>query len=159
MKRLIAGVVASVAAGVGVARWATSRGRVPAPSRDPLEAGRWLGVTINRPPDEIAPGGRVPEPLAEIDAEVRMNKAPGGRGTEVYARPRERAGAGPAVVLARLRGDDPRTSVRTALREAKSLLETGDVLRSDEEIATTRPTLPGKVLDMALGRASEGGRL
>lgn len=158
MKRLVAGAAALAAAGLGVARWAAARGRVPAAAKDPLESSRWLGVTVNRPPDEVAPAGHLPEPLAQVDAEVRMNRAPGDRGTEIYARPREHR-AGADGVLARLRGEDPRTTVRTALRETKSLLETGDVLRSDEEIATTRPTLPGKVLDMALGRASEGGRL
>ncbi|GAB3148443.1 hypothetical protein [Microbispora hainanensis] len=157
MKRLVAGA-AALAAGLGVARWAASRGRMPGAVKDPLESSRWLGITINRPPDEVAPGGRLPEPLSRMDAEVRMNRAPGDRGTEVYARPRaQRAGAD--AVLARLRGEDPRTEIRTALRETKSLLETGDVLRSDEEIGTTRPTMPGKVLDMALGRAAEGGRL
>ncbi|GGO13329.1 hypothetical protein GCM10010116_26830 [Microbispora rosea subsp. aerata] len=158
MRRLVAGAVALAAAGLGVARWVTARGRVPAPARDPLESSRWLGITINRPPEEVAPAGHLPEPLARVDAEVRMNKAPGDRGTEIYARPREHR-AGAEVVVARLRGEDARTAVRTALRETKSLLETGDVLRPDEEIGTTRPTLPGKVLDMALGRASEGGRL
>ncbi|WP_432928073.1 hypothetical protein ACQPZZ_01060 [Microbispora sp. CA-135349] len=158
MKRLVAGAAVLAAAGLGMARWAASRGRVPSPAKDPLEAGRWLGVTVNRPPDEVAPSGHLPEPLARVDAEVRMNKAPGDRGTEVYARPRQHR-AGADGVFARLRGEDPRTVIRTALRETKSLLETGDVLRSDEEIGTTRPTVPGKVLDMALGRASEGGRL
>ncbi|MEU7885496.1 hypothetical protein AB0B54_08335 [Microbispora bryophytorum] len=157
MKRLVAGA-ALAAAGLAVARWVAARGRVPAAAKDPLESSRWLGVTVNRPPDEVAPAGHLPEPLAQVDAEVRMNRAPGDRGTEIYARPREHR-AGADGVLARLRGEDPRTGIRTALRETKSLLETGDVLRSDEEIATTRPTLPGKVLDMALGRAAEGGRL
>ncbi|MEU8194504.1 hypothetical protein AB0C10_12075 [Microbispora amethystogenes] len=158
MKRLIAGAAALAAAGLGMARWAAARGRTPVPAKDPLAAGRWLGVTINRPPEEVAPGERLPEPLTRVDAEVRMNPAPGGRGTELYARPRERTARAEGA-LTRLRGEDSRTAVRTALREAKSLLETGDVLRSDEEVATTRPTLPGKVLDLALGRASEGGRL
>ncbi|TQS25215.1 hypothetical protein [Microbispora sp. KK1-11] len=157
MKRLVAGA-ALAAAGLGMARWAAARGRVRAVAKDPLESSRWLGVTVNRPPHEVAPAGQLPEPLARVDAEVRMNRAPGDRGTEIYARPREHR-AGADGVLARLRGEDPRTEIRTALREAKSLLETGDVLRPDEEIATTRPTMPGKVLDMALGRAAEGGRL
>ncbi|RGA06757.1 hypothetical protein DI270_001870 [Microbispora triticiradicis] len=157
MRRLIA-AAAVAAAGLGAARWAAARGRMPVSARDPLAAGRWLGVTINRPPEEVAPGERLPEPLTRVDAEVRMNRAPGGRGTELYARPRGRTARAEGA-LTRLRGEDSRTAVRTALREAKSLLETGDVLRSDEEIATTRPTLPGKVLDLALGRASEGGRL
>lgn len=159
MKRLVAGAAALAAAGLGVARWAATRGRVPSAAKDPLESSRWMGITINRPPDEVAPGGHLPEPLGRMDAEVRMNRAPGDRGTELYARPRaQRVGAD--AVLARLRGgEDPRTEIRTALRETKSLLETGDVLRSDEEMETTRPTLPGKVLDMALGRAAEGGRL
>ncbi|MBX6384630.1 MAG: hypothetical protein IRZ07_16960 [Microbispora sp.] len=146
MKRLVAGAVALAAAGLGAAWWAASRRRMPGAAKDPLASSRWLGITINRPPGEVAPDGHLPEPLARVDAEVRMNSAPGDRGTEIYARPR-------------MRGEDSRTALRTALRETKSLLETGDVLRSDEEIGTTRTTLPGKVLDMALGRASEGGRL
>jgi uncharacterized membrane protein len=124
-----------------------------------MEASRWLAVTINRSPDEVAPDGRLPEPLARLDVEVRMNRAPGDRGTEVYARPREHVPTGAAAVLARLRGEDPRQDVREALREAKSIIETGEVLLSDAPIGTTRPTVPGKVLDAVLGRAPGEGRL
>ncbi|GAA0397259.1 hypothetical protein GCM10009530_56090 [Microbispora corallina] len=156
MKRAIIGALGVAAGGVAVARWLASR-RVPAAFED--EATRWLGVTVNRSQDEIMPGGRVPEPLAELDAEVRVNRAPGGRGTELYARPREHVPTGATAVLSRIRGDDPRQAVRVALREAKCVAETGEVLRPDAPIGTTRPTLPGKVLDAALRRAPGEGRL
>ncbi len=133
MKRVVFGAATLLATGAAVARWLASRGRAPAAVRDPRESLRWLGVTINLPREEVMPDGAPPQPLARLDAEVRAERAPGDRGTELYARPRRAVPTGPMAVLARLRGTDPRQEVRKALRDAKSILETGEVLRPEPE--------------------------
>jgi hypothetical protein len=150
-------VVAGVGAGVIVVSRMTTRqfGNGGGETRD-----RWHAVTINRPPEEVKPDGRLPEPLAELgDAiEVRLRPAPGGRGTEVAARLREGAPAGPGSVVARASGNDPRQELRSALRQSRQLLETGEVLRADQP-PTTRRTLRGLPLDLATRRAGGEGRL
>ena len=150
-------VVAGVGAGVIVVRRMTVRqfGNRASETRD-----RWHAVTINRPPEEVKPDGRLPEPLAELgDAvEVRLRPAPGGRGTEVAARLREGAPARPGGVVTRASGNDPRQDLRSALRQSRQLLETGEVLRADEP-PTTRRTLRGLPLDLATRRAGGEGRL
>jgi hypothetical protein len=151
-------VVAGVGAGVIVARRIVSRqagngaaGQVP---------DRWHTVTVNRPPEEVAPEGRLPEPLATLgDAvEVRLRPAPGGRGTELAARLRQNVPAGPAEALARAAGSDPRQDLRAALRQSKQLLETGEVLTPDEQ-PTARRTLRNLPLELATRRARGEGRL
>nr|WP_089019543.1 hypothetical protein [Micromonospora coriariae] len=100
---------------------------------------RWEVVTVGRPPERVLPGGRWPEPLRRLDGavEVRVRPAPGGRGTELAARPL--AGATPRVGLAaHLVGDDPGLLVRRALRQAKQHIEAGEVLRADRS-ALDRP--------------------
>ncbi|HEX2317090.1 MAG TPA: hypothetical protein VHJ17_25315, partial [Thermomonospora sp.] len=67
-------------------------------------------------------------------------------------------GGGRGGPVRRMRGDDPRQAVRSALREAKSLVETGEVVLPDAP-PTTRPTPGGKVLDLATRRAGGEGRL
>ncbi|MFC8874644.1 MULTISPECIES: alcohol dehydrogenase catalytic domain-containing protein [Streptomyces] len=88
---------------------------------------RWHTVTINRPPDEVSANGRLPEPLAKLGdkIEVQVRPAPGDRGTEVAARLREPVPFGPGGAAARLKGQDPRGSVRRALRDSRALLESG----------------------------------
>jgi hypothetical protein len=163
MKRVVIGVVSLAGTGVVVARWLASRHRGPSPVKDPKARRRWMAVTINCRPDDVAPDGRLPRPLADLDVEVRIEKAPGDRGTELYARPRMPVPMGRAAVLARLRGDHPREMVRTALRQVKSLIETGEVLRPDPDLARPRPARTGrataKVVDMALARAAGEERL
>jgi hypothetical protein len=151
-------VVAGVGAGVIVVRRMTARQFGNGGPRETQD--RWHTVTINRPPEEVAPDGRLPEPLAELgDAvEVRLRPAPGGRGTEVAARLREGAPSGPGGVVARASGNDPRQDLRSALRQSRQLLETGEVLRADEP-PTTRRTLRGLPLDLATRRAGGEGRL
>src|SRR5215217_3893495 len=66
MNRTVSRVVmlAGVGAGVLVARRMTVRqlgNGAAGQARD-----RWHTVTVNRPPDEVAPDGRLPEPLATL---------------------------------------------------------------------------------------------
>ncbi|WP_373684290.1 hypothetical protein [Micromonospora thermarum] len=94
-------------------------------------AGGWQVVTVDRAPGTVLPGGRWPEPLRRLGGaiQVEVRPAPGCRGTELAARPR------PGVPLpglaAHVVGDDPARAVRAALRQAKQLAETGEVLRAD----------------------------
>ena len=124
-------VLAGVGAGVVVVRRMTGR---RFDSGGPREAqDRWHTVTVNRPPEEVAPDGRLPEPLEALgDAvEVQIRPAPGGRGTEVAARLRGDVPSGLAAAAARIAGNDPRQDLRAALRQSRQLLETGEVLRAD----------------------------
>ena len=157
-------VVAGVGAGVLAVRRMTRQSGNGSGARAP---DRWHSVTVNRPlrrpqspPEEVAPEGRLPEPLAELgDAvEVRLRQAPGDRGTEVAARLRDGAPAGPGGVVARAAGTDPRQDLRSALRRAKQLLETGEVLSPDQP-PTTRRTLRNLPLELAGRRAGGEGRL
>ncbi|WP_067824167.1 hypothetical protein [Actinomadura kijaniata] len=151
MKRTVA--VAAFVAGLGAAGARRVLSRAVGAEDVP---NRWLTVTVNCPPESLAEGGR-PEPLARLEpiAEIRITPAPGGRGTELAARLRE---PGPTGPVARATGDDPRQKVRSALREAKSLIETGEVMRPDAP-PTTRSTPGGKLVELATRRAGGEGRL
>lgn len=115
---------------------------------------------MNRPPEEVSPDGRLPDPLAELgdQIEVKTRPAPGSRGTEVAARFRGPVLTGLSGAAARLTGQDPRQSVRAALREAKMLIETGEILRPDKP-PTTRRTPTNLPLELAVRRARGEGRL
>jgi hypothetical protein len=87
---------------------------------------RWEVVTVDRPPEQVLPDGRWPDPLRSLDGavEVRVRPAPGDRGTELAARPlvgRQRAGGLAAHVF----GDDPGRQVRWTLDQVKQRVETG----------------------------------
>ncbi|MDQ1122592.1 hypothetical protein [Microbacterium trichothecenolyticum] len=111
----------------------------------------WKAVTILGDPEEFSAGG-YPAPLERLrDAlEVRIDPAPGDKGFEVHARVRDGADL----------PDDPDQALRTALRDAKQLFETGEVLR-----ATPRPhghrsvSLRGAVVDKAEDDAKGEGVL
>lgn len=147
VNRLAMGALAAAGAGTALAAWryARRRGR-------PV-----LAVTINRPVDEVVPDGRLPDLLSELTyvADVRVRAAPGAKGTEVHARLRESVPAGAAI--RRLTGNDPRQPVRAALRDMKSLLETGEVVRP--EPPATHPTPAGRAMGVVTRRAGEEGRL
>jgi hypothetical protein len=116
---------------------------------------RWLLVTVNRPFDELDQASP-PAPLAELGdrVELRVQPAGGDKGTELGARLRD---PGPSNAAARLAGQDPRQEVRRALRAAKSLLETGDVLQP--EPPSTHPGPGGKLVQRASRLAGGEGRL
>jgi hypothetical protein len=123
---------------------------------------RWRAVTINRSPEEVMPGNRVPAPLAELGdlVEVEVRPAPGGRGSELRARLRSSEPAGGASAAARLSGKDPRQRVRAALREAQQLIEVGEVLRVDPTPHGRRsPTPTGAIVEAATKRTGGEGLL
>ena len=131
----------------GVARaWSATNSRTSSDGK----TDRWHAITVNRPPEEVAPGGQLPGPLAALGdrVEVQIRPAPGDRGTEIHARVR---GSVPS-------GEDPRQALRKALRETQWLLETGEVLRPDPE-PTTKPTPGGRLLGKITSRSWEEGRL
>jgi hypothetical protein len=132
---------------------AVARKRSPVPNR-------WLGVTVNLPPDEVENDPRLREAFAELaeEAETRLRPAPGGRGTELAARPRQPVPSGPAGAARRLAGRDPRQPVRSALRDVKSVLETGEVIRPDAP-TTGKPTPGGLLVRAATKHAGGEGRL
>jgi hypothetical protein len=105
---------------------------------------RWHAVTVLVGLDEAMPDGRLPEPLVVLgdDVEMRMRSAPVGRGTEIAVRPS---------------GADVR-AVRRALRETKSLLETGEVLLPDAPPTTERTAL-NRPLERDTRHGREEGRL
>jgi hypothetical protein len=123
---------------------------------------RWRAVTINRRPEEVMPESRVPGPLAELGdlVEVEVRAAPGGKGSELRARLRSLEPTGVASAAARLSGDDPRQRVRSALREAKQLIEVGEVLRVDPTPHGRRTATPtGALVEAATKRAGGEGVL
>jgi hypothetical protein len=164
MKTLAKGFLAA-AAGVAAASAAAgtrraARSLTPFTSfRDDPPRNRWLMVTINCPPDRLSPDD-LPAPVARLraKAEVTIRPAPGGRGTEFGLRLHEPPPGGLAALAARLSGNDPRQELRSALRDAKSLMETGEVIKPARP-PTTRQTVLGKPLELMIRRSGGEGRL
>lgn len=148
-------VLAGAGAGAAVLR------RFVSPPSDTRRGERWMVVTVNRPPMDVLPEGRPPTPLDEFgDAlEITVRPAPGDRGTELAARLRETPSAAETSLPSRLAGEDPRQEVRRALREAKSLLETGEVLRSDAPPTAREDTIGGRIVGAASRRSGGEGVL
>lgn len=121
---------------------AAARGRAGADG-DPGTWVRWEVVTVDRPPEQVLPNGRWPEPLRRLGGaiEVRVRPAPGDRGTELAARPLA-GGPPPAGLAAHLVGDDPALLLRRTLRQVKQRAEAGEVLRADRS-ALDRPEVRG----------------
>ncbi|MEU7655351.1 hypothetical protein AB0C42_32020 [Micromonospora taraxaci] len=121
---------------------AAARGRTGVDG-DPGASARWEVVTVDRPPEQVLPDGRWPEPLRRLGGaiEVRARSAPGDRGTELAARPLS-GGPPPAGLAAHLVGDDPALLVRQTLRQVKQRVEAGEVLRADRS-ALDRPEVRG----------------
>jgi len=156
--RGVAVLAGAGATAVAVGRLVARRANREVTSQD--TAHRWLAVTVNRPPEQVAPQGKLPEPLIRLGdtVEVQVRPAAGGRGSELCARPLVPVPRGAVNLTSRLSGDDPRQQVRRALRDAKSLLETGEVLAPDSP-PNARPTAAGRLLDLVRRRASGEGRL
>ena len=133
------GALAGAARLLRVPRWCGW----PRADGDPAAPARWEVVTVDRPPEQVLPGGRWPDPLRRLDGavEVRMRPAPGDRGTELAARPLADATA-TAGLAAHLVGDDPQLLVRRTLRQVKQRVEAGEVLRADRS-ALDRPEARG----------------
>jgi uncharacterized membrane protein len=122
-------------------------------------ASRWMAVTVNRPIDQVSVDA-LPEPLASLRdrIEVDVRRAPADKGTEIYARLREPLPGGVGAAAARARGEDPRQELRSALRQAKQILEVGEVLQADRP-STTRRTVLNRPLEVATRIAGGEGRL
>ncbi|MCW2721091.1 hypothetical protein [Pseudonocardia sp.] len=152
MSRLVA--VAAAAAGALAVRH-LERLR----SDDRSEAPRWLVVTVNRDPDEVYIDDALPEPPARLGdlIEVTVRPAPGAKAVELAARLRAPVPAEATGVASRVLGTDPRRRGPTVLREARSLLEAGEVTEPDQP-GTTHPGR-GTVIQMAGHRAMREGRL
>jgi hypothetical protein len=115
---------------------------------------RWNSVTVDLAPDEIAPDGIYPQPLVDLGdvVEIRVVPAPGSWGTELGARPK------PGVPDTS--AGDLRQDVRRALRQSKTLLETGEILRNEPMPHGKRPSTPaGRLVDEWEKRAQGGGYL
>ncbi len=115
---------------------------------DPATAARrWRVVTVLADPDRLAD---LPAPLAALGdrVETRVTPAPGGKGTELAARYR---GTPTDQEVGRL---------RQALREAKQLVEVGEVLRMDPRPHGERADTPGgRLLDGAVAASRREGLL
>ncbi|MEU6389531.1 hypothetical protein [Streptomyces sp. NPDC046939] len=147
----------AVAAGVVAVR----RSRSDQAGRNENRAGdRWLTVTVNRAAADVGSEVKPPPPLDDLAdrIDVRITPAPGDRGTELAARFKEPVPAASTSMPARLAGQDPRQELRRALRDAKSLLEAGEVLRPDAP-PTSHPTPGGKLMELFTRRAGEEGVL
>jgi hypothetical protein len=153
-RKTVWAVGAGLAAGAAVvARRSTSRSAAQAAGH------RWLTVTVNVEPQELQPE-KLPSPLLVYGdrIETRILPAPGDRGTELAVRFREPERDSASSVPARLAGQDERQDLRRALREAKSLLETGEVLEPDAP-PTTHDTPGGRVVGLLSRRAGGEGVL
>ena len=153
MKRSAMALAASAGAAVAVAVL------LPRARGSGTRAHRWLAVTVGAPPEAVKADARVRETLEGVGEGIliRVDAAPGGRGTELAARLRDGRRGGTGLV-ARIAGRDPRQELRRALRDAKSLVETGEVL--ELEPADPHMRGPGGVLVEAAGRRAQGeGRL
>jgi hypothetical protein len=121
---------------------------------------RWLVVTVNRAPHDIARDRPMPGPLGELadQVEIQIRPAPADKGTELAARFRDPVPEGETGPLARLKGDAPHQQLRAALRATKSILECGEVVQPDTPW-TTKPTPTGRLIGLATARARSEGVL
>ena len=143
----VAGVAAGLVARSLVKEHRDSDGDAPHPQG-------WKAVTVLGDADDFQSGGRYPEPLQRVAEafEIRLEPAPGDKGFEVHARVRDGADV-PG-------DDDPGKTLRAALRDAKQVFETGEVLRATPRPHGERPTtLLGGAVDAAEDDAKGEGVL
>ena len=125
-------------------------GQSSVPEDPETAARRWRAVTVLCSPEQVGTGADLPAPLAALGdrLEVRITPAPGDRGTELAARYRERP------------SDDDLRALRSALRQAKQLIEVGEVLRVDPAPHGVRkPTPQGALLESTTRSAPTEGVL
>ena len=124
MKRAVGGTLLTAAAGalgaVGARRLSQAAGTFG--DREPHN--RWLIVTVNCPPEKFPAQDALPEAITRLTdrAEVLIRPAPDGRRTELGLRLREQPPPSQTSLAARLTGEDPRRELRSAVRDAKSLI-------------------------------------
>jgi hypothetical protein len=142
--------VASVAVGL-VARTLVKKERES--DGDGAHPQGWKAVTVLGDAEDFAVGG-YPEPLERLaeSLDIRIDPAPGDKGFEVHARVREGVDLG--------ENGDPGKALREALRDAKQVFETGEILRATPRPHGERPrTLLGGVVDKAEDEAKGEGVL
>ena len=155
------GSIASLAARAGGTVVRQVRSVIDPPAARPAGAGQpasgWLAVTVSREPSDIDTT-KLPAPLAEYgdEIEVRVRPAPDDKGTELAARLRDRTSSD--STLGRLRGSDPESDLRSALRRVKQVIEVGEILAVDPAPHGERTASPGGMLLEAWTRvAAKGG--
>ncbi|GAB3651603.1 hypothetical protein [Glycomyces tarimensis] len=155
MRQLIAGAAVTAGAAAAWGLWRGLRNGSP-----PDEQDRWLAVTVNAPVDAVKSDERLRKVLAASGKklELRVTPAPGDRGTEIAVRLLDTAPPWAFTIASRIAGRDPRQPVRQALRDAKSLLETGETLQLDET-AGRGGGIGTKIMEVAGRRAGGEGRL
>ncbi|MGH1549575.1 alcohol dehydrogenase catalytic domain-containing protein [Leifsonia poae] len=149
---VVAGVVGAAAAGLVARELVKKKQESDGDGRHPEG---WKAVTVLGDQAAFSRDG-YPAPLERLREvlEVRLATAPGDKGFEVHARLRPDVDPKPVVG-----DDDPDQALRVALRDAKQLFETGEILR-----ATPRPhgkrkaTLFGAAVDKAEDEA-KGARV
>ncbi len=152
---LVLGLSAAVGAGATVA----TRVRSVTTGQSAPGSARQLVVTVNTPVATLQESA-LPEQLLALgdDVELELRSAAGDKGTEIAARILAPQPSGVKAVVARVGGDDRRQQVRRALREAKSMIETGELLEG-QRARTTERTLLGAPLDLATRRSAGEGQL
>ena len=102
-----------------------------------------------------------PEPFTEAVSEFQTKaKTAYDKGTELAARLRVPEPTGSRSAVARASGDGPRQRVRSALREAKQLIEVGEVLRVDPSPHGHRTaSVTGSLVEAGTRRAAGEGVL
>jgi len=139
--------VAGVAAGAAIGLRAR-RGTGDGPGADRSPEG-WKSVTVLVDEAAIRPGGVYPRPLQDLEdrLEIRLKPASRDRGTELHARFRPGTDSDPQAL-------------RAALRDAKSILETGIVQQADPVPHGDRKHTPfGAVQDQVESKAKGSGLL
>ncbi|WP_144872467.1 hypothetical protein [Microbacterium sp. 1.5R] len=153
VKTAVSVAAAGVAAGLVARKLVRERKESDGDGRHPEG---WKAVTVMGDADALRRGD-YPEPLRRIAhvLDVRVDPAPADKGVELHARVR------PDLQTADVFGDEsPDQALRAALRDAKQLIETGEILR-----ATPRPhghrsvSLFGAAVDRAEADAKGRGVL
>jgi hypothetical protein len=102
------------------------------------QAGKQMrkSITISRAQDEVqsalAGAHELQQQIAEQGADVRLERAPGDRGTEIIVEWVEQPPLGElGVVAKKISGNDLATELADGLRRLKQQIETGQIVRSD----------------------------